>query len=1125
MKKLIVILLVLALCCSMFTVPVSGTDTRTGISHERMVTRQVEYPVGAYNCEKLLEDLPVTMEAWVYLPAATYESLGGTILGNKPQKNTACFTFSIEESGVPQLAFGYKDGEKTYKFTSAAVPADTWTHVAIVYGTGTEGKQVCCYINGGLKQSSAVENWYVPGENVLSLPVGVAGDRQQVNFEGFLGTLGDVTAYSTVRTGAQILADYTDGPDLTDSGLMLHYDMDAATYGEDIPDASGNGYHMIYEKMWLTQEERDAILAEDKNEYTYSIAFVPDVQILTESYPTRLSWIYDYLLENKDSQNIQYVISLGDLTDENTEAEWEKFSKQQNRLNGILPYSLIRGNHDITKNDYAPFYDQYFSVPGEYYYDHVSTNGGFYDTATTANTYLLFSVGEVDYIILNIDFAMSQGVFDWMNQVLTAYADRRAIVVTHGYIGTNGQLLNETMSGAPSDYDAQWLDPEDLWDQVLRKHANVDLVAGGHIGSDHIICSRQVGDNGNVVHQMLSDTQYVDRKIRGASIVTLMHFTEDGRFARVEHYSAANERYFRESNYNITLDFDAGEVVETQTREGYCEACKANKTWLPMTADFGTDDTQTAIPGGHYYLPESMTAHGKTVEADNTVCLDLNGYTYTGSQHLVLEKGAIFNLQGDEGTFKACGSDSGDPGGAVYVKSGATMNLYGGTVTYYESNIRTVGNGGVLGVYGSFNMYGGTVTGGISSNVGGSVFVDSKATFYMGGGKILAGSAETSGNCLYTRGKTVLAGDASVEELLANPRSGSTTVADLLTIQGTYTGTLCLNYSKASTAGVVMGISDNADLSGADIYYANYDLKVKVDGDTLVTYLPNAADVITASGQQVSYDTLTDALAAVKDGETIVLQLSESAAVTVDKNITLDLNGRKIDNTLTAGEGVTVYVMDSTTADYRIADGVYGKVKAISGNVLPAEATVTRDAYLQIQGSKYISYHAVALNVDTMSLRPGTAGLYYSNTFTGDEMVVGQVQAFGIALNVAEAPDETNMETTSLYTAYESRRFGDTVTGTLLTGILKDTNTEYENLRNGHTTVYGRAYIQLSDGRYLFGTVCARSLCQQLTDVDAMFDTLSREQREGFADLCRRYPEVVSAWALENVEAYISENS
>lgn len=199
MKKVFVILLA-ALLLTFASVAVSAADEtqHPGISHTWMTTRQVEYPTGSYFSEKFLEEFPVTMEAWVYLPAESYDQLGGTIVGNKPQKNTDAFTFSIEESGVPQLSFGHVDGEHNFKFTKAAVPVDTWTHVAVVYGTGTDGKQVFCYINGELKDSSAVSKWFTPAKNTLSLPFSIAGDRQQVNFEAFRGILRNVTAYSDV---------------------------------------------------------------------------------------------------------------------------------------------------------------------------------------------------------------------------------------------------------------------------------------------------------------------------------------------------------------------------------------------------------------------------------------------------------------------------------------------------------------------------------------------------------------------------------------------------------------------------------------------------------------------------------------------------------------------------------------------------------------------------------------------------------------------------------------------------------------------------------------------------------------------------------------------------------------
>lgn len=1127
MKRLISLFLAFALVLSVAPVIRAESTQRTGIRNEMMTTRGTVYPTGSYYCNKLLEEIPVTMEAWVYLPADTYASLGGTILGNKPNNDHPSFSFTIEENGVPQLAFDYVGGERRYNFTTAAVPQETWTHVAIVYGTGTDNKQVYCYIDGELKGSSATSKWYAAGADMLTRKVCLAGDQQQVNFEGFVGTLGDVTVYSDVRSATEIQADMAGTLNLDDPNLMMHYDLSNATEKTTIPDASGNGYHMQYEKMWLTQAERDAIMAEDTNVYTYTMAFIPDIQLSTRLWPSRLKPIFTYLAENAESMNIQYAIGLGDLTDNNTVVEWDLVKSQYDRLNGILPYSLIRGNHDITRNDYALLYDQYFSVPGEYYYDHIQSNGGFFDETTTANTYLTFCVGDVKYVLLNLDFGASDEVLAWADGVLTEYADHRAFIVTHGYLASNGERLTADDSGAPSRYEAAWNDADDMWNKLIRKHENVDLVACGHVGVDHILCTTDTGDNGNIVYQMLSDTQYVDRKILGAGIVTLMHFTEDGRFARVEHYSTVLEKYFRQSNYDVAMDFDKTSQPEipeaSQTMEAYCQHCNQTVTWQSFTSDFAADATQTSISGGHYYLSKDLTFSKKSISANNTVCLDLNGYTYTGSEHLVLEKNATLNIQGKDGAMRGCGSTAGDPGRTIYVKAGATLNLYSGTLSGLSSTLRSAGNGGVLGVYGTFNMYGGTVRDGISDGVGGSLFVDRAATFRMYGGQILPGTAPTA-ECAYTRGKTLIANDASISNLTISPKSGNTTTEDLLTIQGTYTGTLCMSFEKVTAAGTVMGISDNADISGAKIYFTNNDLLVKVVDDTLVSYLPDAAQILDGTSY-VSYSTLEEALAALQDGQTLVLHQGSTQNITIPKNITLDVNGRKLTGTLAAAEGVTVYVKDSFTADYDISDGVYGKIKAISGNILPAEATATQDPYLLYQGSSYLSYHAIGLNISGMTLKPGEAALYFNNNFACDSLVRSQIASFGIAMSVEGAPTLETMENEKHYTKLDASLFGteDGNNGSLLYGIMKDTNSTNTNLRNAQTTVYGTAYVQLTNGEYLFGTCKSRSLQEQVVACDQQFDSLGQTQKDGLAAMYAAYPNVLSTWNLTNVENYIGK--
>ena len=47
-------------------------DERTGLQNQWTVTEDVEHPVGSYLSEKLLEKLPATMEAWVYIPEDVY---------------------------------------------------------------------------------------------------------------------------------------------------------------------------------------------------------------------------------------------------------------------------------------------------------------------------------------------------------------------------------------------------------------------------------------------------------------------------------------------------------------------------------------------------------------------------------------------------------------------------------------------------------------------------------------------------------------------------------------------------------------------------------------------------------------------------------------------------------------------------------------------------------------------------------------------------------------------------------------------------------------------------------------------------------------------------------------------
>ena len=569
MKRIISALIAAIILLSASTLSVSSADTRKGITLERTKTNGVSHPVGYYVTEKRYDKMPITFEAWVYIPKSVYSERGGIIIGNYQSFSKDDFVnFEIHTNGIPRLLIDDPSGTMhDYKFSKAVVPADTWTHVAIVYGTGTDGKQIYCYINGEFKQASSVSNWYSAPLEALDNTLCLAGDYRALNEQGFRGQLGNVWVYSDVRNDRDILADYKNGPDLSDADLMLYYELFGAESATDIPDKSGNGYDMAYYRMWLSEEEMEAIRAEDEYEYEYVIAFLPDIQYMTQNYPGSLKIMVDYLVENGKKRNIEYIIGLGDITNSNSQREWNTIIRQTNRLNGYIPYSLVPGNHDGVNSGSKALLDNAYATKTGYYYQHIAANGGFFNEDSVRNTYLTFTVGEVDYLIINLDFGTTDDILAWAGGVLEAHPNHRAILATHGYLNADGTTLDSNDYASPDEYDSSLNSGEALWEKLVSKYENIAMIVSGHMHHDSVVVTPREGDAGNIVYQILMDPQSTCKKLGGMGTLGLMYFTADGNHAKVEYYSTVFDKYFAESNKTIKLTFGEDEPEETTAPE------------------------------------------------------------------------------------------------------------------------------------------------------------------------------------------------------------------------------------------------------------------------------------------------------------------------------------------------------------------------------------------------------------------------------------------------------------------------------------------------------------------------------------------------------------------------------
>ena len=566
-KSLICALLLLSMIASMFLLVNAAESTRSGISIDRVTSKNkmgesVTYPEGYYATDKRFEEAPVTFEFWAYIPSNVWNSANGVVLSNyaeigAPKNTNDWFTLSIEAKGSPKLSIGYSDGRINEKTFSSLIGKDSWTHIAMVLDQSA--RKIKIYVNGAPKGQLAFgENSKasILNENLDNM-LYLISDAHPGNKKAMCDIkISDVAVYSDMRSAKEVSSDYTNGADVKDEALMLYYQISSADKEKDIKDASGNGYDMNYYRTFYTEAEMNEIRRQDSSKYAYSMVLVPDTHFWVGSSAAKRSAIFDYVIQNKKVKNIQYVIGVGDMTSNGQKAEWPLVKQEYSRLDKAkIPYSVVRGNHDTIRN--SSYFNDLFGK-GTPYYEYVEENGGFYKDNTSINTYICFKASEnVDYLMLNLDFCVDKKVMRWANKVISSHPNHRVIVVTHAWLGSDGKILNASSYAAPSMYDPTFLNPDYIWENYLSKHENIDMIVSGHTHSDQILTTPIVGEKGNVVHQVLVNNQNSPEHFKGLGNIAIMNFTADGRFANIAYYSTVHDKYYYEGSADIKLDFDA----------------------------------------------------------------------------------------------------------------------------------------------------------------------------------------------------------------------------------------------------------------------------------------------------------------------------------------------------------------------------------------------------------------------------------------------------------------------------------------------------------------------------------------------------------------------------------------
>ena len=427
----------------------------------------------------------------------------------------------VYEDGL-RLSWGVLSGRGVYDRTKAEVPLNQWSVIevyfeyeegAVAYYTDKEGVQ---HETGEIGAFTS----YTVSMNGMTMGTASVGSSHPLK-----------NAYHCIDM-FRLFQGATGNYELDDLTLITGAGAYNTNWDQSQEDYIANT-KVFYEKPMV-----------DASEYAYSLAIVGDTQVVCENdalyNQNGMDTLYQWIVDNAAAKNIQYVLGVGDITQHQKDAAEFALAKEAiSKMNGVVPYSLARGNHDNS--------DPYNNTFNTDFYK--SQFDGFYNNKLE-NAYKLMTLGETKYLFITLDYGPEDAVLEWAGNLCETYPDRKVIITTHAYLYSDGTTIDTGDSCDPITMNKRENNGETIWEKLGKKHENIFMIISGHECSDRVLVTEAEGENGNIVTQMLVDFQGVDASYGYGStgMITMLYFSKDGKSVTVETYSTILEKHFREEN-------------------------------------------------------------------------------------------------------------------------------------------------------------------------------------------------------------------------------------------------------------------------------------------------------------------------------------------------------------------------------------------------------------------------------------------------------------------------------------------------------------------------------------------------------------------------------------------------
>ncbi|WP_327064039.1 Tat pathway signal sequence domain protein [Kitasatospora purpeofusca] len=304
----------------------------------------------------------------------------------------------------------------------------------------------------------------------------------------------------------------------------------------------------------------------DPDARRFTLVVMPDTQYLFDQdriHPAPVEAAIRHVLdggvnrEDGTDDNIVFLAHLGDVTENGLPAEFAAVSQVFGLLDDAgAAYGVLAGNHDIRsstddRRGSTPYLETFGPARA------ARTSGYRGSSPDGYNTCHIVTAGGRPWMLLSLDWRLSDAGFAWANAVIAANPKVPVILTTHelAYADDGGRA-------ELSDYGRQ------LWERLISGNDQIFLTVNGHYWPP----GRTVLTNkaGHDVHVHI--TNYQDRYYGGAAMIRAYRFDLDRNTVDVSTYSpwiqeiAAEERNTLAAQqveltsdvdrFSLSIDFD-----------------------------------------------------------------------------------------------------------------------------------------------------------------------------------------------------------------------------------------------------------------------------------------------------------------------------------------------------------------------------------------------------------------------------------------------------------------------------------------------------------------------------------------------------------------------------------------